>query len=171
MRKEQKPPMVESLKAMLEGALGLLLLRPQGLKVPELEAVRNRLGGAQARLRVVKNTLFRLALRGTPYEPLSDHLKGSIAAVCVYGDVALALSALQHARAAAPTLEVVAGYLGGRLRTPAEIESLGTLPGIEVLAAQVVMSLRSPLVGVVRALQSPMVQLVATLQAAARKAA
>jgi len=162
--------MIESLKAILEGALGLVLLRPQGLKVPELEAVRNRLGAAQARVRVVKNTLFRLALKGTPYEGLADHLKGSIAAVCVYGDIGTALSALQQARAGAPTMEVVAGYLGGRVRTAAEVESLGALPPIEVLAAQVVGSLRSPLVGVVRALHSPMIQLVATLQAAAQKA-
>jgi large subunit ribosomal protein L10 len=163
--------MIDSLKAMLDGALGLLLLRPQGLKVQELEAVRNRLGESQARLRVVKNTLFRLALTGTPYEALSEHLKGSVAAVCVYGDIGAALSALQQARASAPALEVVAGYLGGRVRTPAEVASLGSLPGVEMLAAQVVGCLRAPLMGVVRALHSPMIQLVATLQVAAHKAA
>jgi len=161
--------MVEELKKGLEGARGLVLVRPQGLKVNELEMVRRRVGQAGARLRVIKNTLFGLALQDSPYRDLCEHLKGSLAALAVYEEIGPTLSARVQARGAAPTLEVVVGHLGGRVRTPQEIEALASLPGIEMLAARLVATLQAPLVQLARALQAPIVQLVLTVQAAARR--
>ncbi len=163
--------MVESLRKMLGEALGVVLVRPQGLKVPELEAVRVRLSQAGARMRVVKNTLFNLALRGTPYEQLSGTLKGPVAAVALCEGIGPGLSALLASRGAGRRLEVIGGYLGGRVRSTQEIESLADLPSTEMLAARVVGLLQVPMVNVARALQMPIVQLVASLEAAARKSA
>ncbi len=169
VRREEKSTMVQGLKKNLEGTRGLVLVRPQGLKVSELEMVRRRLRQAGARLRVVKNTLFRLALQDTPYRELGAHLKGPVAALSVYEQIGPTLSALMQARAAVPTLEVLAGYLGGRLRAPQEIEGLANLPGLETVAAQLVVCLQGPMIRLVRVLQAPIVQLAGTLQAAAQK--
>ena len=166
MRKEQKPRVVEELRGLLERAVGLVLVRPQGLKVPELEAIRRNLDQAGASMRVVKNTLFRLALKGTRYEPLVEQLTGPIAAVALGEQVGPALAALTDKRAGTAP-EVVGGLLGGRLRSAAEIQALAALPPIEIVAAQLVGALQAPMFNLVRALQWPVVQLVAILQAAA----
>jgi len=54
----------------------LILLEYKGLKVPEVTELRRQVRAVQGSYKVVKNTLARRAMAGTPFEALSGDWKG-----------------------------------------------------------------------------------------------
>ena len=129
----------------------------RGLKVPQVTELRRQLRGAKGSYKVVKNTLAKRALKGTPFESLDEHFVGTTA-VAYTGDdpVALAKTLTTFAKTA-PALQIKAAVVQGRAIKAAEVTELATLPGKPELYAKLLFLL-----------QAPMVQLVSVLNAAPR---
>jgi large subunit ribosomal protein L10 len=129
----------------------------KGLKVPEVTELRRQVRGAKGSYKVVKNTLAKRALKGTPFESLSDHFIGTTA-VAYAGDDPVALAKVLTTFAKdKPALQIKAAVVQGRTIKPAEVTDLASLPGKPELYAKLLFLL-----------QAPMVQLVSVLNAAPR---
>jgi len=129
----------------------------KGLKVPEVTELRRQVRGARGQYKVVKNTLAKRALKGTPFEPLSEHFVGTTA-VAYSGDDPVALAKVLTTFAkTAPALQIKAAVVQGRAIKAAEVTELATMPGRPELYAKLLFLL-----------QAPMVQLVSVLNAAPR---
>jgi large subunit ribosomal protein L10 len=134
-----------------------ILVDYRGLKVPEVTELRRQIRGARASYRVVKNTLAKRVIKGTPFEPLSSFFEGTTAVAWSGEDpVALAKVLMTFAKAA-PALVIKAAVVQGQRIGPAEVTDLATLPGKPELYAKLLFLL-----------QAPMVQLVSVLNAAPR---
>ena len=68
--------MVDELRKMLEGSKAAILTDYRGLKVTEITELRHKLKEEGVEYRVVKNSLTRLAVQGTPALGLEDYLTG-----------------------------------------------------------------------------------------------
>ncbi|MBA3261247.1 MAG: 50S ribosomal protein L10 [Thermoleophilaceae bacterium] len=129
----------------------------RGISVPQAADLRVKLNEAGARFRVVKNTLTQLAADRAGAESLKEVLEGPTAFTFVAadgGDVALAAKALAQFRRETELLEFKGGVMGGEVITAEQITALSRLPAREVLHAQLVAMVASPITGLVRGLNA-----------------
>lgn len=145
---------VQALERAFRTADSVILVDYTGLKVPEATELRRQVKAVRAMYRVVKNTLAKRALKGTPLEPLADYFRGTTAVAYTADDpVALAKALTSFARTT-PALTIKAGFVQGRPLKPAEVAELATLPGKSELQARLLAALQAPLVRLVSVLQA-----------------
>jgi large subunit ribosomal protein L10 len=148
---------LQELERAFQGTESAILVDFRGLKVPEVTELRRQVRGAKAQYRVVKNTLARRALKGTAFEPLTEHFIGTTA-VAYAGDDPVALAKVLTTFAkSTPALQIKAAVVQGRAIAAGEVTDLAALPGKPELYAKLLF-----------VLQAPMVQIVSVLNAAPR---
>jgi large subunit ribosomal protein L10 len=74
MDRNQKEEFVLSLRQSLESSSLVVVAKPLGLTVSEVTALRDKMRDAGVSYKVAKNSLARLAVKGTAYESLTDLL-------------------------------------------------------------------------------------------------
>ena len=79
MNRDQKTDLVSALNDTFSKAKFAVVADYRGLKVTELEKLRKNLRQSDAQIQVAKNTLLRLAVKGTAYEGLADSFSGTTA--------------------------------------------------------------------------------------------
>lgn len=156
---------VESLKDRLGGVTSAVLTEYRGLTVKQISDLRRQLRSASAEYRVVKNRLARLALRGSPLEPLTAELKGPTGVAFTRTDPVGVAKALQAFLRANPALTIKFGFAEGKVLRPEDIRSLADLPSKEALRSQVVGAIQGPLARLVSLLVAPHGELVRILEA------
>jgi large subunit ribosomal protein L10 len=167
MKREQKEHVVEELTARLRAADTLLVADYRGLTMPQIDELRTRLLASGARFTVVKNTLTRRAAEAAGAEALLALLDGpsAIAFLEADGDMVAAAKALADSARETHVLEIRGGIMQGRPVTAAEVESLATLPPMEVLRGQVLGAIVAPLTTFVGLLNAPLQNLVGLIDA------
>ncbi len=147
MRKEEKQRVVDDLTERLRSAETLFVADYRGLTMPQIEDLRARLLEQGARLRVVKNTLTRRAAEAAGSDAVLALLEGptAIAFLEADGDPAAVAKTISDAARQTRILEIRGGVLEGRVLTGAEVESLATLPPLEILRGQVLGAIVAPL--------------------------
>ncbi len=167
----KKVEQVEQLRAWLSQSSAQILVDPRGLSVRELSEMRKQLRSVGAELHMVKNTLYRRAFNGDMPDGLDPYLNGMTAVAFVMGDQAAAAKALTEYIKQAKKSEVKVLVLGNRVYPASMVEDLAKLPPREVMLAQVLGALQSPISGLVGTLSELIGQFVRTLQAVADKKA
>src|ERR1700761_8861695 len=92
----EKNFIIDELKARVDKTPYVLLTDYTGMQVPQFNELRNRLSGAKAELRVVKNTLLRRALKDSNLPDLESYLHGQSAVVMGDSDVSAAAKILKN---------------------------------------------------------------------------
>jgi large subunit ribosomal protein L10 len=166
MNKEQKKQRVEEVASQIEGAGAIFAVDYRGISVPQAAELRARLGDAGASFRVVKNTLTLLAADKAGAEDLKQLLDGPTAFTFVSpeGDPALAAKVLAAFRREHEILDVKGGRMEGDELSVDQIQALARLPAREVLNAQVVGMIASPITGLVRGLNQMIAGLASQLR-------
>ncbi len=165
-RKEQKAEQVELLTEKLKKAKVAVLTDYRGLKVSQIQDLRGKLRTGGVEYRVVKNTLARRAADAAGYKDLESELKGPVAIAFGYDDLSLPPRLInEFVRTTRLKLEVVGGLVEGRVFNSAQIKQLADLPSREVLLAQLLGTLQSPVGQLVGIMQTPVQQLIGLLNA------
>ncbi len=169
-RKEQKAEQVELLTEKLKKAKVAVLTDYRGLKVSQIQDLRGKLRGklrsGGVEYRVIKNTLARRAADAAGYKDLEAELKGPVAIAFGYNDLSLPPRLINEwVRATRLKLEVVGGLVEGRVFDRDQIKQLADLPSREVLLAQLLGTLQSPVGQLVGIMQTPVQQLIGLLNA------
>jgi large subunit ribosomal protein L10 len=165
-RKEQKAEQVELLAEKLKRAKVAVLTDYRGLKVSQIQELRGKLRAGNVEYRVVKNTLARRAADSAGYGALESELKGPIAIAFGYDDLSLPPRLInEFIRTTRLKVEVVGGLVEGRVFNRDQIKQLADLPSREVLLAQLLGTLQSPVGQLVGIMQTPVQQLVGVLNA------
>src|SRR5690606_41085772 len=81
LNREEKAALVAEVSAQVAKAQSIVVAEYRGLEVEAITALRKQARESGVYLRVLKNTLVRRAVAGTPYEKLSDSLVGPL----IYG--------------------------------------------------------------------------------------
>lgn len=155
MKKANKVDTVERLRESIAAQKGAVVAENLGLTVADVTRLRKSLREADAEFRVVKNTLIRLASRDTGFEKLSDAFIGPTAVGFARKDPVALARAMKEFAAGNPKFRLKGGYLDGRVLSAKEIEALADLSSRDVLLAQLVGALASPLRRLARAMSDP----------------
>jgi large subunit ribosomal protein L10 len=137
--------------------------------VLQFSELRSRLAGAGAQCRVVKNTFLRRAAAEVGYPDLADNLAGQTAIVTGDSDVCAAAKILKGFSAEFQKPAVKVGVLDNVIISKEQIKALADLPPKEVLQAQLLGVLKSPLQKLVALLKEPGASLARLLKARVEK--
>jgi len=148
---------LQVLERAFKGTQSAVLVDFKGLKVPEVTELRRQVRAAKGDYKVVKNTLAKRALAGTPFAALDAEFTGSTAVAYAGEDPVALAKVLTTFAKTAPALKIKAAVVQGRSIKAGEVGELATLPGKPELYAKLLFLL-----------QAPMVQLVSVLNAAPR---
>jgi large subunit ribosomal protein L10 len=167
MQRHEKEQVVEELVERLRTTESLIVADYRGLTNSELNGLRGELLKHGARFSVVKNTLTRRAAEEAGADGLLALLEGptAIAFLETDGDPVAVAKALRDAARVTRVLAVRGGVLEGRPITPDEVESLATLPPLDVLRGQVLGTITAPLYTIVGLFTAPLRDLVGLLDA------
>ncbi len=166
----EKVAVVDELTALLKKAKGVYLTDFSGLDVPAITQLRKQLRQEDISYLVVKNRLAKLAVKEAGVDGLHDMLVGPTGLVCSQTDAvapARLLTKFAETKQGKPVIK--AGYIEGRVYVNNQLEMLAKLPPREILLAQMVTAMQSPIAGLVFTLNGILQKLVGTLHAIAEK--
>ena len=158
---------VAELKEKLSASKGVVLTDYRGLTVAQDTKLRSKLREAGVEYRVVKNTMTRIAANEIGIDGLDSYLEGPTAiAISETDPVAPAKIIAEFVKEhKLKVLGVKAGLVEGKVIDAAGVKALAELPPREVLIAQVLAGMQSPIVGLVNVLQGSIRNVVYALDA------
>jgi large subunit ribosomal protein L10 len=165
MPAQKKIDTVAELKERIERATLLASADYRGLRVKEMVEMRRRLREAGLEVRVVKNTLVRLAANQSGQPDLLEIIEGPTALAMSFGDAIDAAKALTgYAQGAPAGFGLRGGFMDGRVLSAQDLRDLVKVPPKPVLLAQFMGQMQSPLAGFVGLLDAPLRELVGLMQ-------
>jgi len=150
--RNQKEKIKEELAAHLAEVETVFVTDFQGLTVASMDQLRRKVSAAGGSYQVVKNTLIKLAAKGTDIEKLEGLFVGNNALGTTKSDaVSLAKALIEFAREN-EKLSVKGGILAGKVLNVEQIRSLAELPSREILLATMLGAMNAVPTGLVRVL-------------------
>ena len=162
---------IEKIKENVDKAQVAIVTEYRGLSVEEITKLRRELQKTGGDYMVTKNTLAKLALKGTQYEVLADSLKGPIAIAFGFEDPVTPAKALSKFIKETKKGEIMCAALDGKLLSAAEAKALANLPSKEEIYAKMLGSINSPGSGIVGSINAVMAQLTRAMAAVRDKKA
>ncbi|HEY2007159.1 MAG TPA: 50S ribosomal protein L10 [Solirubrobacteraceae bacterium] len=167
MNRDQKAAVVDEIAGQIGESEAIFAVDYRGITVTQVAELRGNLREADARFRVVKNSLSERAADKAGAENLKPMLIGPTALALVKGDAAAAAKALNDAARRFNLLEFKGGILNGEVLSADDVRSIARLPSRQVLYAQLVGTVAAPLTGLARGLNALIGGLAIQLQAIA----
>ena len=144
LNRNEKAAVVTDVSAQAARAQTLALAEYRGLTVAHMDALRRQARDKGVYLHVLKNTLARRAVAGTPFEAASDAMVGPL----IYGfseDAVAAAKVIADFAKGNDKLIVKGGAYAGKALDAEGVKALAAIPSREVLIAQVAGLLKSPI--------------------------
>lgn len=131
------------MNGLISGSEAVVISHYRGLTVAEMGELRKKARELGAELRVTKNRITRLALKGTKFEGLDDLFKGPTIMAYSSDPISACKLCVQFAKENEKFL-VVGGALSSGVLSMAEIERLATIPSMDELRAKIIGLLQAP---------------------------
>ncbi len=152
MNRAKKAEEISTISEKLGRAKAAFLVDFTGMNVEQVTTLRKSLRPVDSEMRVVRNTLAKLALKDYPEmeEALSDSFVGVNAVVFAYEDPSASAKALTAFKKDVDALSIKTGALDGKKLDDAQITYLATLPSKLELQAKLLGTLQAPMAKLVR---------------------
>lgn len=166
LSKDSKKEILMDLIAKLKESKGVVLTDYQGMNVFQISRLRKELKEKKVEFKIVKNTLLEKASEELNVEDLTKDLIGCTAmAFCSDDGVAPARFLKEYFKKNKIDLKIKSGLIDGSVFGPEKIMEIASLPSKDVLIAQMINGVKSPLYSLVFILQGPLRGLIYTLEA------
>jgi len=135
--RETKATDLAALTASLQNSTSAMVVSFKGLTVTKDQEFRNSLREAGAKYEVVKNTLARIAVKGTDFEQASEHFKGVTAIAWTENDpVVLSKAISKFMKDNADVYSFKTGVVDGKLVDLTQLTTIANLPSKEELISK-----------------------------------
>jgi large subunit ribosomal protein L10 len=170
MNRSEKTDAVAALNATFNAAASVIVTRNLGLTVAQSTDLRNKMRDAGASYKVAKNSLAKIALKDTQYQPISDLLTGPVALGTSADPVAAAKIAVEFAKTN-PKLEIVGGAMGDTVLDVEGVKALASMPSLDELRATIIGLVQAPATKIAQLATAPAAKLARVFGAYATKEA
>lgn len=143
MNREEKSELLNEMNSVISGSEAVVISHYRGLTVAEMGELRKKARELGAELRVTKNRITRLALKGTKFEALDELFKGPTIMAYSADPISACKLCVEFAKVNEKFL-VVGGALSSGTLSMAEIERLATIPSMDELRAKIIGLLQAP---------------------------
>jgi len=169
MDRSQKEAQVSELRSIFNNMSSGVLIDYRGIEANQVVELRKKLNDASSTMKVIKNSLARIAAEDTPFSELADQFTQTRALVYSDGDPVEQAKVLSAATKEIENLKILAGILVGDSKTSilntSEVEALSKLPSREELIVKMLFLMQAPATQFVRILNAVPVKFVHTLAA------
>ena len=143
MNREEKTLLLNEMNELISNAEAVVVSHYRGLTVAEMGELRKKARELGAELRVTKNRITRLALKGTKFEGLDEFFKGPTVMAYSSDPISACKLCVEFAKANEKFV-VVGGALSSGVLSMAEIDRLATIPSMDELRAKIIGLLQAP---------------------------
>lgn len=163
--KQFKNEKIEHYKKQFENAKVAVVADYRGLTVEEITELRRNLQAKESDLTVTKNTLCKVAVKGTNFEAIDELMQGPTAIAFGFGDEVSSAKVLAKFIKENKKGEILGAVLDGKVLSAQEAQKLATMPSKEELIAKILGSINSPASGLVYSINGVMSALVRAIDA------
>ncbi len=146
---EQKQAVVSEVSAKLANAQAVIVAEYRGIGVENVTQLRARARKSGLYLRVLKNTLARRAVQGTPFAKLADQMTGPLMYGIAQDPVAGAKVLAEFAKEN-ELFVIKGGAMQNAVMSAKDIKTLATMPSREELLAKLMGTMQAPVAKLVR---------------------
>ena len=164
-----KQEKIEAMKENFAKAKVAVVTEYRGMTVEEITKLRRALQKENSDYMVTKNTLAKVAAKGTQFEVLEEVLKGPVAIAFGYADEVAPAKVLKKFIKEAKKGQIIAAALDGKLLDAKETAVLADLPSKEELYAKMLGCINSPATGIAGAVNAVMSGLVRAMDQVAKQ--
>ena len=151
-----KSEKISQMKEKIEKAKVAIVTDYKGLSVEEITKLRRSIQKEDGDYMVTKNTLAKIAVKGTEYEVLSDVLTGPVAIAFGFDDQVAPAKALAKFIKETKKGEILAAAMDGKLLTADEAKALANLPSKQEIYAKILGCINSPASGIANSINAVM---------------
>ncbi|MCX7831405.1 MAG: 50S ribosomal protein L10 [Actinobacteria bacterium] len=139
--------LLKEIEAKLQENRHFIIAEYKGLTVEQMTKLRRMLREADSEVKVIKNTLFEIALKNLNLPSIDDYLVGPNAVFYIKEDPVLAAKKIVDFAKENEALKLKCGVIEGHIFDAKKIEALSKLPSREELIAKLLYTLKAPLYG------------------------
>lgn len=169
MSREQKEVEIKNLNERFSNDETMVVTHYSGLTVSELEALRGDLRKEGATFKVTKNSLAKIAIKGTKFEGASDLFSGPVGIATSEDPVAAAKVAHKFAKDN-DKLIILGGAFGEKVLDVQGIEALAKMPSLDEVRATIAGLIMAPASNIASAIAAPGSKVAGAVKAAGEKA-
>jgi large subunit ribosomal protein L10 len=172
MQRNEKQNLIGALHQKMSKAAIAIAVGYKNINAEATVKLRKTFRDNKVDYKVVKNTLARLAAKGTALEKFTESLTGPNAIILGYDDVVVPAKVLRDVlRESGDKMTVKAGVVQGNLVDAKGLLALADMPGLPELRGMLVGMISAPASKLVRLLSTPGAQVARVLKAKSEKAA
>ena len=168
MDRSQKADTVAALNAMFSEVGVVVVTRNLGMTVAQSTALRGKVREVGASYKVSKNSLAKIAIKGTNYEAIGDLLTGPVALATSVDPVAAAKAVVEFAKTN-DKIEIVGGAMGALVLNAEGIKALASMPSLDELRGRLVGLVQAPATKIAQLVTAPAAKLARVFGAYAEK--
>ena len=165
----QKAETIKTITEKFQTAPAVYLLEYQGINVEKITALRKNFREIGSELKIVKNTLTKIAADSVGYKDLGEYLTGPTALVFCGNEVVAPAKILVDFARENQSVSIKGGIVEGQVIKGDGVKKMASVPSRQVLLGQFVYVLISPVAGFVRTLNGVPQNFVRVLDAIAKK--
>ncbi len=168
MDRNQKESIVGDLQKELVGVQSIVLADTRGIDVPTVTAVRDAFRAAGCKYQVVKNTMVRIAVEGTPASAMTKLLVGPTAVIWSLDSATAPAKVASKLAKEQEKFKIKGGYFDGQALDASGVEALARMPGKDELRSTLLMTFLAAPTDFVRLMAAPPTNFLYVLQARER---
>ena len=164
MNRTEKAELIETLQVTFNASTAVVVAQQVGMTVLESGELRQKMRDAGAGLKVTKNRIAKLALKGTRHEDLDSIFTGPTVVGTSEDPVAAAKTLVNYAKEN-PKITIIGGSMDGKTLDKDGVEALAKMPSLDELRGKLVGLVQAPAAKIARVVQAPASKMTRVLKA------
>jgi large subunit ribosomal protein L10 len=154
LRREKEAFVSQIREKLMNSSMVVAVNRTPGITVEEITKLRKDMHDAEANFKILKNTLARVAIKGSALDSMEKYLEGSTGLAYSNNPVGLAKAISKFVKVN-EKLTILGGIMDGKVVSVDVINELASLPSMDELRAKIIGILTAAASKIVRIIKEP----------------